>query len=200
MASLHTLVNYNWPHLLTLASYRLEKKYFDSLCRSKASGSFWQLLRWNIFFFVTDTVTVLCSCSELPRSVSRSFSSMFVCVAFMQIACLHPCCVEDTKRYPNDCKECDLWHKINEHNMKRQTFFYRHTIYIVISKSPSLIHVKLKTHLWLIKRLNTTPLRLAPFFAPFNQQKWSWTCPKCNCAMHFWPCAIDRLYRTPHFY
>ncbi len=48
------------------------------------------------------------------------------------------------------------------------------------------------------KRLNTTPLCLIllPDYAPFNQQKWSWTRPKCTCTMHFRPCAIDRLNRA----
>ena len=35
------------------------------------------------------------SCSELPCSVSRLFSSMFVCVAFMQISCHNPFSLEE---------------------------------------------------------------------------------------------------------
>ncbi len=51
------------------------------------------------------------SCLEWPRSVSRLLSSMFVCVAFMQIFCLHPWRVDERKVTWIDgkycCKACD---------------------------------------------------------------------------------------------
>lgn len=36
----------------------------------------------------------------------RNYPSVFVCVPFLQISCLHPCCAEDTIWCPNYEKYC----------------------------------------------------------------------------------------------